>query len=367
MGQRASKSLVTNVAVAVNKNPATAAPVATVADPISGFYRGQGPKSDSRDLKQQDFLLLRQKQESRFPKDSGTEAKAASSSAIHRDDPLLEMPNDLRQFIQDVGPLRKVPSNLGKKGETSLDESKAATVVPRHQRVRSFMPLVDDDQSNPTSNTNGEAAFITQRTTNFSYTTQYDRDSTINFFSVGGDVHALQQFIRLKYATPKEYSDCAPVSTTPAVRNKIGDMTVDEKSGNIVVSTAPRDYSEQPVDQYDDADVSNVDVDEIVSEYYEARLRAIHAANTVGSDLADPSTDNPAATTQWTQTDHEYHRILLKETLEVLEVPVVLRDTDGSFVASYRHRVQELANMNILPVPTNRVRLIVDDIIAKDA
>ena len=72
------------------------------------------------------------------------------------------------------------------------------------------------------------------------------------------------------------------------------------------------------------------------------------------------SSEGPALTEQ----EQERHRGLLKQAAEVLELPVVLKDTDGiTYVGVSPHRVEDLVRMQLQEVPKEQVKLVLEDLV----
>lgn len=64
----------------------------------------------------------------------------------------------------------------------------------------------------------------------------------------------------------------------------------------------------------------------------------------------------------WTEEEASRHRELVRNSMEFLELPVVMKDTDETYVGAYPERVAELQQLKIAQVAKERVRLVLEDL-----
>jgi hypothetical protein len=66
--------------------------------------------------------------------------------------------------------------------------------------------------------------------------------------------------------------------------------------------------------------------------------------------------------TEWTDAETERHRELLRQTLKYVEVPVVMKDTDDSYVGAWPERVEMLQFLKLVEMPKTKVKLVLEDL-----
>lgn len=286
MGQQVSKaasrfsSRIGSSAVTSNKSSAGAA-TTRFTDPnavLGGFQRGEGPQRDARDEGQRAFLQQQQRR-------GGGEDKGGEVPK--------EMPPDLIQFLNDVGPLKKRETSSPSSTAVAAARPKAPSRVPKF--------LMDDDledgrtedisEESPNDVRKKESmrlaenieGFVTERTTNFSHKKEVvDKQD----FGVG-NVLGLHSLLASR-----------------------GKHNSDEES---------------------------------VQAFYE--------------DLAR---DRPSSE-HW-EEDRERHLQLLRSTLEYVECPIILKDTNDDFIGAWPDRVEDLKRMRIVEVPKTSVKLVLEDV-----
>jgi len=64
----------------------------------------------------------------------------------------------------------------------------------------------------------------------------------------------------------------------------------------------------------------------------------------------------------WTEKDKERHKAMLRNTLEYIELPVIMKDTDDSYVGAWPDRVQELTHIKLREMPKSIVKLVLEDL-----
>jgi len=64
----------------------------------------------------------------------------------------------------------------------------------------------------------------------------------------------------------------------------------------------------------------------------------------------------------WSDDEKKHHVDLLRQTLEYLELPVIMKDTDQTYVGTWPARVQELEQLKLVKMPKNRVQLVLQDL-----
>jgi hypothetical protein len=71
---------------------------------------------------------------------------------------------------------------------------------------------------------------------------------------------------------------------------------------------------------------------------------------------------NDRRATPWSTQDAEHHQALLRNTIRYVQVPVILMDTDQSFIGAPREAVEDLKRMKLVEVPKTKVKLVLEDL-----
>jgi hypothetical protein len=392
-------------------------PPPVTADPITGFWRGHGPASnDARDISQQEFLLSQkmknqkwtssQQQRQRNPPLSNSNT---NSNVIDRNE-FLDMPEELRRFIQDVGPLKKVPSSDSMNTEPASNQMMTSSSPPNQQQQQPI-PFIKDKatteaeaiaapsqryhhqhqhqrsatttgtlthepvvvEHNNFSNNNNDSHQIKPIHVSNNSNNMSTRQDSIQYYTIGGDVHHLYKFLAQKYVfsdshestdtrTPSTHTyvsanvDADNVSATPTASTRDEESLDHQVSDTIMTIHGQSPTNNNVVPEL----LPSSEWENIITKYYQTTLTEMKQSsvqNNNHSSVADT----------WNEDEHKHHHALLKETLEALEIPIIMRDTDGSFVGAYHHRVHELMHMKIEPLSIHRVNVVMaDDVSTKN-
>jgi hypothetical protein len=66
---------------------------------------------------------------------------------------------------------------------------------------------------------------------------------------------------------------------------------------------------------------------------------------------------------EWTDEETQQHHELLRQALEYIEIPVVMKDTDDSYIGAWPERVEELKQLKIVEMPKTKVKLVMEDLL----
>ena len=64
----------------------------------------------------------------------------------------------------------------------------------------------------------------------------------------------------------------------------------------------------------------------------------------------------------WTEEEKNRHQEMLRNTLQYLELPVIMKDTDDSYVGAWPDRVEELKQIKLREMPKTSVKLVLEDL-----
>jgi hypothetical protein len=66
---------------------------------------------------------------------------------------------------------------------------------------------------------------------------------------------------------------------------------------------------------------------------------------------------------EWTDEETQQHHELLRQALEYIEIPVVMKDTDDSYIGAWPERVEELKYLKIEKMSKTQVKLVMEDLL----
>jgi hypothetical protein len=66
---------------------------------------------------------------------------------------------------------------------------------------------------------------------------------------------------------------------------------------------------------------------------------------------------------KWTDEEQKGHRELLQQALKYVEIPIIMKDTDDSYVGAWPERVEELKHLKIVEMPKTKVKLVMEDLL----
>lgn len=280
------------------------------ADPLTGFLRGRSGVGTQREEDQRQFLQsLQQQQQTAYTN------KYGGAAAVEYQD---KLPDDLIKFMTDVGPLKRRDNGEPTGTETKVTTKRQASRLPR-------MPLISS------------------------------LPSTLPKFVPPG--------------TPATTSE--PVLPTPKETPAAWDKT--RKTENMRLAkhvagfeTARTTSFSNKTDAVDPNMPLGLDVIQLyglVTQSVDLESFCAHPLPAAGiATTGDAASTAPTRTT--TGTIHAEHRLLLEQSLKYLQVPMLLQDSDGSFVGAWPEQaaVLQQAHLGMGPVPTYQARLVLEDL-----
>ena len=154
-------------------------------------------------------------------------------------------------------------------------------------------------------------------------------------------------------------------------------IPIDEETGK-AVETSPRRREAMPLAKdvegftttrttsfsykQDQEDVRDFGVGDVLDIYdLVARKHTLPSINAaVESFYKDRVKDRDI---EWTDEETQQHHELLRQALESIEIPVVMKDTDDSYIGAWPERVEELKQLKIVEMPKTKVKLVMEDLL----
>ena len=301
----------------------------TATNPAS-FRRGQGPIDDPRDVGQEMYWKYRHnlvEGDEERASSSNDEAESTSSSRSNASDTPSngtadkflkeqnesrqhELPSDLIQFLEHVGPLKQTfdkekstprAVELQEEIEKSSKEEGGSTRSQQHEqraarrRERMSMPLMGDDDE-----------YTAVRNTNFARQTP-ERDGKPAFGTTGLQFYDLLSMYQSK-------------------QKEIG------------------------------SDAAKCEIDSIVEAFYKKHTASAMTKSQDENEQGAHQEDLP-----WTQEEQERHKDILKQTLQLIELPVLMKDSEGNFLGIPFDDVPPPEIKAVQPVPSFKMKLVMED------
>ena len=291
----------------------------TGANP-GNFLRGESPVQDPRDVQQELYWkyhhnLLKIDKDEKVQDGSGgnkKDDKVANASPNTTTSPsdTHELPPDLLKFLQDVGPLKQTLDKVQSSPRVVEQQEK------QEKRDAAAKKKQADEEAISTRSTSrrrerismplmgNDSQYTTERNTNFARQTEKTSDNEIPKFGTTG-----LQLFELLAMYQKEQEKVKDTGKT----------IEDDVIGNIVKTFYQKKYGT--------------------------------STSNGGGDQELP----------WSSTEQEQHLQLLKNVLKYIELPILMKDSEGNFLGIPLKDVPPPQVKAVQRVPPTKLRLVVDD------
>jgi hypothetical protein len=324
----------------------------TIIDPITGFTRGTSPLTPSEERQRQflegrhNDMIQRQNERSNTATTrttikstiSTTRIPTTSMGSLSSTSTFTEtkMPDDLLKFLNDIGPVRTqntTTSSSGSKGQKIVPTKRPIRVtrMSKYQnKVSNFdkpeTVIVDGSVTTATSSSNSN---------NLSQNPSHDKTRQIVNMPL---VNAIPGF---------ETSRTTSFSTKPDIidPNDIG-LTMIQLYG--MLSSSSSSSSPSPSDQPS------------------TRTTTAETTNATATTITTTTTTQAVSNIS---SHNERQQPFIDNAQKYLQIPVMLKDTDGTYIGTYPEQVSKLlgTHRGMIPLDTQtRAKLILQDIYEKE-